>query len=208
AQEFLSAVFLILFSLLQGPFSKYLLECAVGLFAMAVFQKLILIALFGLPLLSKAQDDEFVEWSPAKRLTWDDYLAKPSSSSDAAAITSTALGLEYHVRNNALTYKITCKFSKTRSWGKYKTDYILEHEQGHFDITEIFARKLENALREYDFNPKKFKSDLDQIYGEIMGKKEELQNQYDVETDYSRNKEKQAEWLKKIQRELLRYTPA
>ncbi|TMI96277.1 MAG: DUF922 domain-containing protein [Bacteroidetes bacterium] len=175
---------------------------------MAVFQKLILIALFALPLLSKAQDDEFVEWSPAKRLTWDDYLAKPSSSSDAAAITSTALGLEYHVRNNALTYKITCKFSKTRSWGKYKTDYILEHEQGHFDITEIFARKLENALREYDFNPKKFKSDLDQIYREIMGKKEELQNQYDVETDYSRNKEKQAEWLKKIQRELLRYTPA
>jgi len=175
---------------------------------MAVFQKLILIALFALPLLSKAQDDEFVEWSPAKRLTWDDYLAKPSSSSDAAAITSTALGLEYHVRNNALTYKITCKFSKTRSWGKYKTDYILEHEQGHFDITEIFARKLENALREYDFNPKKFKNDLDQIYREIMEKKEELQNQYDVETDYSRNKEKQAEWLKKIQRELLRYTPA
>jgi len=175
---------------------------------MAVFQKLILITLFALPLLSKAQDEEFVEWSPAKRLTWGDYLAKPSSSSDAAAITSTALGLEYHVRNNALTYKITCKFSKTRSWGKYKTDYILEHEQGHFDITEIFARKLENALREYDFNPKKFKSDLDQIYREIMGKKEELQNQYDVETDYSRNKEKQAEWLKKIQRELLRYTPA
>ena len=175
---------------------------------MAVFQKLILITLFALPLFSKAQDEDFVEWSPAKRLTWDDYLAKPSSSSDAAAITSTALGLEYHVRNNAITYKITCKFSKTRSWGKYKTDYILEHEQGHFDITEIFARKLENALREYDFNPKKFKSDLDQIYGEIMGKKEELQNQYDVETDYSRNKEKQAEWLKKIQRELLRYTPA
>ena len=175
---------------------------------MAVFQKLILITLFALPLFSKAQDEDFVEWSPAKRLTWDDYLAKPSSSSDAAAITSTALGLEYHVRNNALTYKITCKFSKTRSWGKYKTDYILEHEQGHFDITEIFARKLENALREYDFNPKKFKSDLDQIYREIMGKKEELQNQYDVETDYSRNKEKQAEWLKKIQRELLRYTPA
>ena len=175
---------------------------------MAVFQKLILITLFALPLFSKAQDEDFVEWSPTKRLTWDDYLAKPSSSSDAAAITSTALGLEYHVRNNALTYKITCKFSKTRSWGKYKTDYILEHEQGHFDITEIFARKLENALREYDFNPKKFKSDLDQIYREIMEKKEELQNQYDVETDYSRNKEKQAEWLKKIQRELLRYTPA
>jgi hypothetical protein len=41
-----------------------------------------------------------------------------------------------------------------------------------------------------------------------MEEKEELQNQYDLETDYSRNKEKQAEWLKKIQKELAKYDPA
>jgi hypothetical protein len=35
-----------------------------------------------------------------------------------------------------------------------------------------------------------------------MDEKEEYQNKYDVETDYSRNKEKQAEWLKKIEDEL------
>ena len=174
---------------------------------MKIFKRLIVIGFFVLPLLCKAQGDEFIEWSPIKRLTWGDYLAKPSTSSDAAAITSTALGLEYHVRNNALTYKITCKFSKTRSWGKYKTDYILEHEQGHFDITEIYARKLDNALREYDFNPKKFKTDLDEIYKQIMEEKEALQNQYDTETDFSRNKEKQADWLRRIERELSKYTP-
>jgi len=82
------------------------------------------------------------------------------------------------------------------------------HEQGHFDITEIYARKLDNALREYNFNPKRFKTDLDEIYKDIMEEKEELQNQYDLETDYSRSKEKQAEWLKKIQKELAKYNPA
>ena len=82
------------------------------------------------------------------------------------------------------------------------------HEQGHFDITEIYARKLDNALREYNFNPKRFKTDLDEIYKDIMEEKEELQNQYDLETDYSRNKEKQTEWLKKIQKELAKYNPA
>ena len=82
------------------------------------------------------------------------------------------------------------------------------HEQGHFDITEIYARKLDNALRDYNFNPKRFKTDLDEIYKDIMEEKEELQNQYDLETDYSRNKEKQTEWLKKIQKELAKYNPA
>jgi len=173
---------------------------------MAIFGKIIQGALLIFPFFGYGQDEQFIEWSAASRLSWNDYLAKPSSSSDAAAITSTALGLEYHVRNNILTYKITCRFSKTRSWGKYKTDYILEHEQGHFDITEIYARKLDDAIREYNFNPKKFKTDLDQIYKEIMDEKEEVQNRYDLETDFSRNPEKQAEWLRKIQKELMRYS--
>ena len=82
----------------------------------------------------------------------------------------------------------------------------MQHEQGHFDITELYARKLDDAIREYSFNPKKFKTDLDQIYKEIMEEKEEVQNQYDLDTDFSRNPEKQSEWLKKIQRELTRYS--
>ena len=79
---------------------------------MTIFGKIILGALLISPFIGHAQDEEFIEWSPVKRLSWEDYLAKPSSASDAAAITSTALGLEYHVRNNVLTYKITCRFSR------------------------------------------------------------------------------------------------
>jgi hypothetical protein len=35
-----------------------------------------------------------------------------------------------------------------------------------------------------------------------MDEKEQYQNKYDAETDYSRNKEKQSEWLKRIEDEL------
>lgn len=160
--------------------------------------KKFLIALcFLLPFLAFGQKEQFIPWSE-KRLTWNDYLAEPSDLSDAAAITSTALGFEYHIRNNMPTYKITCSFSKTRSWGKYKTDYILKHEQGHFDITEIYARKLAKALDEYKFNPKKYQQDLNKIYGDVMKEKEEFQNEYDDNTDYSRKKGKQSEWLERI----------
>ena len=84
---------------------------------MRLSKKFIGIAFFILPLFGIAQDEEFIEWSASKRLTWDDYLAQPLSSTDAAAITNTALGIEYHIRNNVLSYKMSCRFSKTRSWG-------------------------------------------------------------------------------------------
>jgi hydroxymethylpyrimidine pyrophosphatase-like HAD family hydrolase len=162
----------------------------------------IIVAVFLLsPLLTVAQNGQFIEWSAVKRLTWDDYLAKPSLTSDAAAITSTALGVEYHLKNS-LTYTITCRFSKTTSWGRHKTEYILQHEQGHFDITELFARKLAKELKSYKFNPRNYQEDVGKIYKRVMDEKEEYQNKYDKETDFSRNKQQQVEWLEKIKDEL------
>ena len=46
----------------------------------------------------------------------------------------------------------------------HKTDYILKHEQGHFDIAEIFARKLNKKMSEYKFNKTTYKTDLKNIY--------------------------------------------
>jgi uncharacterized protein DUF922 len=167
----------------------------------AILKIIIAVFLFS-PLFTLAQSEQFIEWSPIKRLTWDDYLARPSSTSDAAAITSTALGVEYHLRNNSLTYTITCRFSKTTSWGRHKTEYILQHEQGHFDITELFARKLAKELKAYKFNPRKYQEEVSKIYKKVMDEKEQYQNKYDKETDFSRNKQQQVEWLEKIRDEL------
>ncbi|HEY1872367.1 MAG TPA: DUF922 domain-containing protein [Chitinophagaceae bacterium] len=169
---------------------------------MALFRKIAAIGFFILPLFVVAQNEESIQWSVNKKLDWSDYLAKPSPTSDAAATTSTSIGIEYHVRNNVFSYTVACLFSKTRSWGRNRTDYILQHEQGHFDITEIFARKLAKELAEYKFDPEKYEHDVNKIYKRIMDEKEEYQNRYDTETDFSRNKEKQAEWLEKIQAEL------
>jgi hypothetical protein len=60
--------------------------------------KIVIAFFFFSPFPGLAQNSPFIEWSPVKRLTWDDYLAKPSSSTDAAASTSTALGIEYHFK--------------------------------------------------------------------------------------------------------------
>jgi len=166
-----------------------------------MMQKLVTLFLLIISMVSFAQNknEELITWSGDKKLTWADYKGKVQSGTDAAASTATYLGIEYNFTHNGLDYKITCSFSKTRSWGLHKTDYVLAHEQGHFDIAEIFARKLNKQMSEYVFNKNTFKEDLRKLYTSLTGEKDMFQNQYDEETNHSINKEKQAEWLKKIE---------
>ena len=57
-------------------------------------------------------------------------------------------------------------------------------------------------MSEYSFNKRTYQKDLTVIYEEVTDEKEQMQNDYDRETRHSINKEKQAEWLKKIERML------
>jgi hypothetical protein len=147
----------------------------------------------------KKADDDYIPWTPSYRLNWTDFMCAPQhNSNDVVASTSTALGLAYQIRNGKLTYQITCRFSKNKSWGLVKTPYILQHEQGHFDITEIFARKLYQVLSHYQLNRPTFQADINTIYDTLMQAKEAFQQAYDAETDHSRNKRHQQEWLERI----------
>lgn len=145
-----------------------------------------------------ADDEEYIDWHADRRLNWTDFEGPVNRSTDAAALTSTFLGFQYKVKNNVFTYNIQCRFSKKKSWGLVKNDWILNHEQGHFDISELYARYLHEAIINHRLNLKTLKTDLNDIYAEQMKKKEAFQNLYDTETDFSRNKQKQLEWSKKI----------
>lgn len=144
------------------------------------------------------ENEAMIPWTAERKLLWDDFRCQPKHEGDAVASTSTSLGLSYQVRDNRLSFHITCDFSKQKSWGALRTDYILAHEQAHFDITEVHARKLYEALYQYEFNPATFKNDLADIYNRIVKEKENMQEGYDGETDHSRNKTVQTEWLQRI----------
>lgn len=146
-----------------------------------------------------------MHWAETRKLTWNDYKGKADRSIGAAASTATYLGINYNFSPEGLTYSIICSFSKNRSWGLHKTEYILKHEQGHFDIAEIFARKLNMKMSAYQVNGNTYKTDLKKIYEDIVAEKEAMQNAYDAETNHSIDKDRQAAWLEKIEAMLKKY---
>ncbi|MFN2457997.1 MAG: DUF922 domain-containing protein [Chitinophagaceae bacterium] len=153
------------------------------------------------------EDEEFIPWTPYRKLSWEDFQSEPKRNTDAVASTSTALGIAYRVKNNVFKYEITCSFSKIKSWGLVKTPYILAHEQGHFDITEIFARKLHQAFQEYKFDKLTFRTDINNIYQRIVEEKETFQQAYDKITDHSRRRSEQMFWLETIEKILKETEP-
>jgi hypothetical protein len=168
--------------------------------------KLITTLLALLPIIIHAQEkEELIPWAPDQKLTWSDYKGKADPSTGAAASTATYLGIDYNFSPEGFTYKISCSFSKNKSWGLHRNDHILGHEQGHFDIAEIYARKLNQKMRTYKFDRNTYKTDLQKIYQDVLTEKEEMQNKYDEETNHSIIKDKQSDWLKKIQKMLDEY---
>jgi Bacterial protein of unknown function (DUF922) len=164
-------------------------------------QKLLLFFLLTSSFVASAQKndgDEYIKWSATDRLTWKDYKGTPQTNTDAAASTATYLSMEYSIKDNKLNFVVSGAFNKNKSWVSVKNDHILSHEQGHFDIAEVFVRKLYKTLSEHKFNKRTYQKDIAKIYNTVNKEKEATQNKYDNETDYSRNKTAQAEWLIKI----------
>lgn len=157
--------------------------------------------LLSLPFLANDKT-EMIDWSAERRLSWNDFRGRPDPVSPNAALTSSNIHVDFEFDARELKYKIRCRFNTEKSWGRVKTDYILAHEQGHFDITEIHARKLYKALKNYKYNPKTVSADISALHQQVMTDQHNMQSAYDQQSDHSRNPVRQAEWDLKIQEEL------
>jgi predicted secreted Zn-dependent protease len=157
------------------------------------------ILLLILPLfLALPNEDNIIDWSPSRKLTWADFKGKPDPASSNAALTNSSITLSSEYSNKQIKYVVSCKFNKLLSWGRIRNDYILKHEQGHFDIAEAHARLLYKNLSDYKFNSKSANDDVNRIYSETMKEHVSMQKAYDLESDHSLDSTQQLLWNRKI----------
>lgn len=147
--------------------------------------------------------EEGILWSADRRLGWSDFRGKVPPDANPAATTASGISYKYSANlihhEVQLDFEVNAYFYPNESWYKPDIcdDFILGHEQLHFDISELFARKMRGKLRRTSFSDN-VKAEIRKIYKDILKELKDYQELYDWETDFSRNREKQLEWNKKI----------
>ncbi|WP_411894898.1 hypothetical protein [Winogradskyella sp. A2] len=139
-----------------------------------------------------------IEWSEDRKLTWDDFKGKPDRENYPNALALTNSGFGYESGNNMFKEGevfVQSVFNTNSSWvlQEGRTDYVLRHEQIHFDITEIYSRKLRKELADAKVTSSELlraKTIFDKVFNEMQKRQEK----YDRETARGDKTETQENW--------------
>ncbi|MDP5230098.1 MAG: DUF922 domain-containing protein [Cellulophaga sp.] len=154
-------------------------------------------------LISNEIQEETILWEKNKKLSWSDFKGT-AQNNRAAAITASGLTYRFSTtkENNRVVdvdFEVFSYFYPNKSWyiPELCDTVILSHEQLHFDITEVYAQKFRNRLGKATFT-NNVKAEVKAIYNQINLELNDYQDVYDLETDYSRDREMQMVWNARI----------
>ena len=166
-------------------------------------QKILLIGLLSLSISNKIyaqvkySDSSLIEWNGANKIQWDDFQSKIDSTSQFTAECTTLFKCIFYLKNDSVFCTVKAFFNPEKSWKKLTyldNCYDLNHEQLHFDITEIFARKIRQLILTNNSNEEA----IQKIYNETAKACNDFQIMYDKETNHSINRINQNNWSNKI----------
>lgn len=151
-------------------------------------------------------------WSESRKLTWDDFKGKQEKKiiqtlrlpKDSMIITerdTTRIHIEseaycYHEiqfnsksLGNAITYEVRTYFIPAHSWTQTSSEYVLDHEQRHFDLAEVCARKFRKHLS--DSVSTSNQKELQRVFNLFHADDMAMQQAYDSITQHSMDHEAQ-----------------
>ena len=105
---------------------------------------------------------------------------------------------------NFFCFEIFTFFDPRESWVKSekKSADLLKHEQLHFDIAELFARRLKKRLDKAPFTTDNYQRLTDDIFAEVLNEMDVIHNRYDHETRHGIELKIQHKWSTMIERKL------
>lgn len=165
------------------------------------------------PISGNRKTENTITWNKYYKLKPSDFQGKKNRSyKGTAAITASSFGFSIVDDNGTISGSIFVKFYKDDSWwnpennGSTREREILEHEQLHFDITELYGRKLYKEILKLKTTKKLNNHTVEKVYNKIEKEYHQYQDDYDRDTSHSLNKKEQAKWEKKVKSELNEYS--
>lgn len=133
-------------------------------------------------------------WSETYHLKWEDFQAAPDSNAFGSALTTVTIKARPNRQNRRLEYDINAFFLRSHSWSKTRSIHVLNHEQIHFDLAELYARKARKKVQELQQlginDYRVYNSALQAIFQESN----EMDAKYDRETLNGALLKKQISW--------------
>ena len=150
---------------------------------------------------------EFIFWR-ADVLQWSHFKTLEKSDDGFDALIAT--GIQITTRDSAEHTYIELKsyLEPSESWVQKgsKTAQLLNHEQRHFDITEISRRRLSMAIQTTEnINAENRSMTIDRLFDNAMQWQSDISDTYDAETNHGLNMESQERWNNKIDNLLVQY---
>lgn len=159
-------------------------------------------------------------WSEARPLSWQDFWGEPPPASllggEAARIwLELKYSASWEISFDAVHRQWIAQLShisaqaimdRQRSWAlpDRRSPDLLRHEQGHFDLLEIFRRRLERELFSLlgrkatastrEGAEQRLTAVLEEVYKRVWQAHEACQTQYDQETRNGQDRLKQEQW--------------
>lgn len=143
-------------------------------------------------------------WKRERKLSWDDLKGEPDPKSFSPALTYSSISYSATRDGDSVAVTVNCIFNKERSWVKQdeRTPELLHHEQGHFDLNEVFARKFRQALKKSFLTQATLSKDIQKIYERYCRECLVAHRKYDQETVHSATESRQDVWDNYINVEL------
>ncbi len=168
----------------------------------------ILLFMLLMPMFTQAQDEvgtDVIKWIANRKLNWNDFKGSVPAITSEAALSQCGFGYETNKVNRyeELIVTVSPIFYRQRSWAhpRKRSIRLLQHEQRHFDLCEVSARKLRKRLAKQSWTGAD-KHKVSDIYQGFSDELKQVQAKYDDETIHGLNTDKQHEWNEKIGKEL------
>lgn len=151
-------------------------------------------------------EEETIEWEEGRPLGWDDYRLRVfKSNKGQLAITSVRHSVRGYLNEEIPDFEVKVLFIKDASWTTDKDDSaLLAHEQLHFDIGELFRRKIVKRINGLRKQGEKQKAIYRYVIRKELSEFRIFSKSYDKATRHGNLKEEQEKWQRDVWEELKR----
>jgi hypothetical protein len=146
--------------------------------------------------------ETFIAWNEYDKLSWTDFRGHANEYSHADAATAVHISAKPFRKGKRLFYTVDAYFIPEQSWYRSRSSSLLAHEQLHFDIAELYARKARKKISELRQMGITDVHEYNREIKRILQESNKVDARYDHNTLHGSIGSRQKKWEAEIHQEL------